>query len=92
MSDHEAQGIHIADRDAFREYQNTVWKHTEEFLNSITDEDLERLIPTRDGGTETLGERMSLHMVGHFNGHRGEINNLSGMQGMPTVLLMEGTH
>ena len=31
-------------------------------------------------------------MVGHFNGHRGEINILRGMQGMPTVLLVEGTH
>ena len=92
MSDREAQVIHIADRDAFREHQNAVWKQTEELLNSITDEDPERLITTRDGGTETLGEGISLHMVGHFNGHRGEINILRGMQGMPTVLLVKGTH
>jgi hypothetical protein len=31
-------------------------------------------------------------MLGHFNGHRGEINALRGMQGMPTVLAAIGTH
>lgn len=92
MSDDEAQGIHIADIAAFREYQQAVWQQTDAFLDSLTDEDLERAIPTRSGGTETLGEGIALHMLGHFNGHRGEINTLRGMQGMPTVLQQEGTH
>jgi len=92
MSDEQAQGIRIENLDAFKEYQEAVWKQTDEYLGSLTDEDLERAIPTRDGGTESVGQGISLHMLGHFNGHRGEINTLRGMQGMPTVLQREGTH
>jgi DinB superfamily len=92
MSDEEAGQIRIEDMEAFREYQEAVWKQTEEYLNSITPEDLESERPTRTGGTETVGQGISLHMLGHFNGHRGEINLLRGMQGMPTVLQREGTH
>jgi uncharacterized damage-inducible protein DinB len=92
MSDDEAQTIHIKDVDAFREYQQAVWQQTDEYLSALGDGDLEREIPTRDGGTESVGQGISLHMLGHFNGHRGEINTLRGMQGMPTVLQREGTH
>jgi uncharacterized damage-inducible protein DinB len=92
MPDDEAREVHITDIDAFREYQRTVFQHTDDYLGSITDDELAREIPRRDGGTETLGEAISLHMIGHFNGHRGEINLLRGMQGMPTVLQREGTH
>ena len=92
MSDDDAKDLRITDMDAFREYQEAVWKQTDEYLSSITDADLEAERPTRDGGTETIGQGISLHMLGHFNGHRGEINLLRGMQGMPTVLQREGTH
>ncbi|HEU0074628.1 MAG TPA: DinB family protein [Dehalococcoidia bacterium] len=92
MSDDEASEIRIEDIDAFRAYQEAVWKQTEEYLSSITDEDLQSERQRRDGGIETIGQGISLHMLGHFNGHRGEINMLRGMQGMPTVLQREGTH
>ena len=92
MSDEEARGVRIADIDAFREYQQTVFRQTDEYLATIDDAELTREIPRRAGGTESLGEAISLHMIGHFNGHRGEINLLRGMQGMPTVLQREGTH
>jgi uncharacterized damage-inducible protein DinB len=92
MSDEEAIQVRIKDMDAFRAYQQAVWRQTEDYLNSITDQDLQIETPTRDGGTETVGQAISLHMLGHFNGHRGEINLLRGMQGMPTVLQREGTH
>ena len=92
MSDAEAAQVRITDMDAFRAYQEAVWKQTAEYLESSTDEDLQSERPTRDGGTETIGQGISLHMLGHFNGHRGEINLLRGMQGMPTVLQREGTH
>lgn len=92
MSDEDAQELRIEDMAAFRSYQEAVWKQTAEYLDSITESDLEQERPTRDGGTETVGQGISLHMLGHFNGHRGEINLLRGMQGMPTVLQREGTH
>lgn len=92
MPDEQAREVRIADIEAFREYQQTVFRQTDEYLASIADEELAREIPRRDGSTETLGEAISLHLIGHFNGHRGEINLLRGMQGMPTVLQREGTH
>lgn len=91
MSDEEAHAIRIKDVDALAEYQQAVWDQTSAYLDSITDEELEREIPSRTG-TETVGEGIFLHMIGHFNGHRGEINTLRGMQGMPPVLAVEGTH
>ncbi len=91
MPDADAQQIHIKDMAAFAEYQEAVWKQTDDFLASATDADLEVEVPSRTG-TETVGQAISLHLLGHFNGHRGEINTLRGMQGMPTVLVQEGTH
>ncbi|MEP7215859.1 MAG: DinB family protein [Anaerolineaceae bacterium] len=91
QSDAEAQQIQLKDLAAFCEYQDAVWLKTDQLLASATDEELEREMPTRTG-SETVGEAISLHMLGHFNGHRGEINTLRGMQGMPPVLVIEGTH
>ena len=91
MSDDDAQGIHVANIDALAGYQDAVFERTAEFLANASDEDLERQIPARNG-TESVGEAISLHMMGHFNGHRGEINTLRGMQGMPTVMAAQGTH
>ncbi len=91
MSDADAQQIHIRDMEAFGAYQEAVWAATETFLSAADDETLAREIPSRNG-TETVGEAILLHMIGHFNGHRGEINTLRGMQGMPTVLAAQGTH
>lgn len=91
MSDDEAQQIQISDMQALADYQDTVFDRTADFLANASDEDLEREIPARNG-TESVGEAISLHMMGHFNGHRGEINTLRGMQGMPTVMAAQGTH
>jgi hypothetical protein len=75
--DVDAQKVRIADMDALAAYQEAVWAATARFL---------------DGATESVGEAISLHMLGHFNGHRGEINTLRGLQGMPTVMAAQGTH
>ena len=91
MSDEEAQSVRIGNVDAVGEYQDAVFARTADFLANASDEDLEREIPARNG-TESVGEAISLHMMGHFNGHRGEINTLRGMQGMPTVMAAQGTH
>ena len=91
MSDEDAQQVHIDSMDAFAEYQEAVFAQTATYLDGVDDDELQREVPAREG-TETVGQAISLHMLGHFNGHRGEINTLRGMQGMPTVLVREGTH
>ena len=77
---------------AFRDYQDLVWQSTDALLNELKDEDLKRQVGKPDGGTESIHESISLHMLGHFNGHRGEMNLLRGMQGMDPLLMQEGTH
>ncbi len=89
--DDEAVKVRITDMEAFRAYQEGVWAQTDAFLAGATEADLEREVPSRTA-TESAGQAISLHLLGHFNGHRGEINLLRGMQGMPTVLVQEGTH
>ena len=91
MSDEDAREVRVTDIAALGGYQDAVFERTAQFLGDATDEDLEREIPARNG-SESVAEAISLHMMGHFNGHRGEINTLRGMQGLPTVLAAQGTH
>ena len=91
QSDEEAQQVRITSMDAFKEYQETVFAETAAFLDTASEAGLEREVPAREG-TESIGQAISLHMLGHFNGHRGEINTLRGMQGLPTVMAAQGTH
>ena len=91
MSDEDAREVHVTDIAALGGYQDAVFERTSQFLGDASDEDLEREIPARNG-SESVGEAISLHMMGHFNGHRGEINTLRGMQGLPTVMAAQGTH
>ena len=91
QSDEDAQKVTITDMDAFKDYQDTVWAATDNLLQSLTDKDLERQVQSSTG-TESIDESISLHMLGHFNGHRGEMNLLRGMLGMDPLLMQEGTH
>ena len=76
QSDEDAQKVKITDMKAFRDYQDLVWESTDALLNELKDEDLKRQVGKPDGGTESIDESISLHMLGHFNGHRGEMNLL----------------
>ena len=91
QTDEEAQKIRIKDVAAFREYQLLVWETTSNYLDGISDEDLAEENPFGDH-TETVSHSISLHLLGHFNGHRGEMNYLRGMQGLPALLTKEGVH
>jgi len=91
QTDEDAQKVEISDMKAFRNYQDLVWESTDALLNELKDEDLLRQVKS-SAGTESIDESISLHMLGHFNGHRGEMNLLRGMQGMDPLLMQEGTH
>ena len=84
MSDEDAQKIRLTDKDAFFEYVDAVWAATAEFLDGMTADDLDREITLGDR-VEKLGSSISTHMFGRFSSHRGEINWLRGMQGVPPV-------
>jgi uncharacterized damage-inducible protein DinB len=44
--DDDAQKVHIDDMDAFAAYQEAVWAATAQFLDTATDADLEREVPS----------------------------------------------
>jgi hypothetical protein len=84
MSDQDAQKIRLTNRDAFFDYVDAVWESTMTFLDGLTADDLDREVKLGER-VEKLGSSISTHMVGHFSSHRGEINWLRGMQGLPPV-------
>ncbi|HJO03655.1 MAG TPA: hypothetical protein QGG47_06765 [Acidobacteriota bacterium] len=81
MSDEDAQLLELKDKGAFFEYIDTVWATTMAFLDGLTSADLDREVKLGER-VELLGNSISLHMVGHFSSHRGEINWVRGTQGM----------
>ena len=85
QSTDEAQAVQITDLDAFAEYAEAVYSATDAFLDSIADDELDREVQLGQR-TESVGENIRLHLITHLNGHRGEINLIRGMQGLPPVM------
>ena len=89
QSTEEAAAVRITDLDAMWEYQDAVNANTQAFLDSLSDDDLDREIKLGDRD-ETLGESITLHLCTHLNGHRGEINLIRGMHGLGPVMPNRG--
>lgn len=89
QSTEEARQIRINDIGVFAEYAARVAAHTQGLLSELSDDDLNRPIKVgqRD---ETVGQAITLHLVTHLNGHRGEINLLRGMMGFAPVQPNQG--
>ncbi|MCY3887124.1 MAG: DinB family protein [Chloroflexi bacterium] len=85
QSPEEAQQLRITNREAFGEYAEAVAAATEAYLRDATDAELAREVQVGDR-TETVGGAILLHLITHLNGHRGEINAIRGMQGLPPVV------
>ena len=89
QSTEEAAAVRITDLDAMWEYQDAVNANTQAFLDSLSDDDLDREIKLGDQD-ETLGQSITLHLCTHLNGHRGEINLIRGMHGLDPVMPNRG--
>jgi uncharacterized damage-inducible protein DinB len=85
----DAKALRIGDLAALREYADAVAERTAALLDGLSDADLEREVKLGQR-TEKLGESITLHLVIHLNGHRGEVNTLRGMMGFPPVLPNQG--
>ncbi len=82
----EAREVHIDDMDAFTEYAEAVYDATNAFLAAMSDDsELEREVQLGQR-TETVSDNIRLHLITHLNGHRGEVNLIRGMQGLPPVM------
>jgi uncharacterized damage-inducible protein DinB len=87
----EAKAVRVADRAALTEYQAKVAGLTNAFLDQVAKDGsiLEREVKLGER-TEQIGESITLHMVTHLNGHRGEVNLLRGEMGFQPVLPNRG--
>jgi len=89
QSTEEARAIHIGDLEAFWAYQDAVYAATDDYLANLSEADLDREVKLGER-TETLGQSITLHLITHLNGHRGEVNLIRGMHGLPPVMPNRG--
>lgn len=69
------------DLPVLREYAKAVYQNTADYIDSLSDEDLEHTMELRMMGTQTVGWVLGNIILWHVNAHCGEISCLKGMQG-----------
>ena len=66
---------------AMQDYANSLRESVISYINTLSDEDLDREIDTRFFDTQTVGWVLQ-HAGVHTAGHTGEISAVKGMQGL----------
>lgn len=82
MSHEEAQALHLAPLSAWQEYQNSVWKASDAFLNSIDDSVLAERITVKPLGEMAKENAIGMMCLTHGFTHLGEIQHLRGLMGL----------
>jgi len=82
MSAEEAAAVRIKDLGVFTEYMESAYKATDEYLNSLRDEDLAEVRDMPMMGKRSLYEAIGGTILQHGAGHLGEIWYLKGLQGL----------
>lgn len=65
-----------------REYSKAVYAATDEYVNSLKEEDLEKEIDLGSWGKKKLAEMFYSFLIGHTYSLSGEISALKGVQGL----------
>lgn len=63
------------------EYAQAVFAATDEYINSLKDEDLEKEIDLGDWGKKSMAEMLYGFIIGHTYALTGELSALKGIQG-----------
>jgi hypothetical protein len=71
----------VVDLPQLQKYAEAVYSSTDEYLNSLSDEDLEKEMDLGAMGKQTLANVISGFLIGHTNNITGEISVLKGVQG-----------
>lgn len=64
-----------------REYAKAVYKNTDDYLNTLSAEDLDRIVDIPGLGKQPLAYFLSLAAIIHPSNHIGEVSALKGIQG-----------
>lgn len=72
------------DLPAFHEYARAVYANTDEYMASLTSEDLDHKLPLGGVGLgeDTVGWVLARYVIGHADNIAGEISCLKGLQGL----------
>ena len=73
-------GLHV-DLPALHDYAHVIAQALQDWVASLTPEDLERTIDTTIGEL-SLGQMLEAYVIWHINIHCGEISALKGCQGL----------
>ncbi len=82
MGPEEAASLRVSDLPGFSTYMDHVWQETQQYLNTITDDDLVQMLTIRPLGDMTLGHVLGNVLLTHGYTHLGEIYTLKGIQGL----------
>jgi uncharacterized damage-inducible protein DinB len=63
------------------DYEQTVYKATDAYVNTLSNDDLEKEIDLGSWGKKTIADLLSNFIIGHTNSLAGEISVLKGIQG-----------
>ena len=82
MAPEDAAVLRIADVPAFCGYIKDVWSACSKYLETLTDDHLERTVTVRPLGELTVGEVLGTTLLTHGYTHLGEVWLLRGLQGL----------
>ncbi len=82
MPEEEAAALRIEDMDEFTKYMENVFKSTEDYLSTISEEDLGVVQDLPGMGKRSLSEVIGGTILQHFASHLGEISYIKGLMGV----------
>jgi hypothetical protein len=82
MSDAQAAQVRLHDVVLWREYQGKVWRATDQYLDSLRPEDLERRVTIKPVGEMSLWSGLNGMCLSHGYRHVGEIEYARGILGL----------
>jgi hypothetical protein len=82
MSLEEAQALRIPDKAAFQEYMREVWKATDAYLGTLTDEALQERTTVKPLGEMPVQNAIGMMCLTHGFTHAGEIAHIRGLLGL----------
>ena len=83
MSEGDASAIYLPSVEEFLPYMRAVWKSTADYLNGVTDNDLQDLFTVKPMGDRPAVQILTENLLTHGFSHLGDIWVLKGLQGLP---------
>ena len=87
MSTEDANALRLPLLDDWMEYQQAVWKATDDYLSSLSEEALDATVKVQPFGEIPAHRALGQVALTHGHAHFGEICMLRVLQGLPSTLV-----